>query len=301
MSVPPPGPNRAGYVVTLVIILIGVVMAGGLVILLIRRRLFANDASHNQASAMDSIRAMRDSGQISTEEYDTMRKRMVEKIKGNTPSARIVPALQLPAAPTRATDPAASEPPNAAPVPAIPATPSPSPAAPVPGVLARPGFDLTGQPLPFPRLAPWQWLLSVLALLLALGVAADLIISLGVGSRGVMWTTGLVVQTFGAKAQILQLSLVLAAGLVVILGALTLTRRREPLELPMCALLFAGATILPILGHLSMALSIPAGIREGDIARVALSRCMTEAIVACAMMFLACVLLWVARRRTPDE
>lgn len=288
-------------VITLIIVMIGAVMAGGLFILLIRRRLFAKDSpSDHSASVMESLRSMRDSGQISTAEYDAMRKRMVEKIKGSTVPARIVPPAQLPPgnaapAPSPAAEAAQAAPPPV-PAPAAPSPPTP-PAPPPARAVARPGYDLTGRPLPIPPLALWQVLVSLGAVLLSLGLCVDLLASLGAGRRGLLWTTSFPVSTYGAKPQVLELALVLAAGGVCMLAWVTLSRRREEPPLALCALLIGGVTILPILGHLSMALSIPAELRAGEAARIVFSRCLTEAVVACALVFVSCVMLWVSRRR----
>ncbi len=106
--------------------LILLVLALGLIILFMRRRLLSKDAGEADAGLMDELRSLRDQGRISPEEYDAARKRMVAGFAGRK-----------------------------SPLPA--AKPAPAP-APSPGeVRARPGFDLTGAPLPPkppPRAAP---------------------------------------------------------------------------------------------------------------------------------------------------
>lgn len=94
-------------------VLIVVVVVGGGLLIAYRRRLFAKDTP-DQSGFLESLRAMRNRGEISSEEYDAMRKRMAARIAGvGTP----------------------------------PAGPRPAPAE--PGLLiAKPGFDLTGAPLP---------------------------------------------------------------------------------------------------------------------------------------------------------
>jgi hypothetical protein len=70
--------------------------------------------SEDQSTILENLRAMRDQGQISLEEFDSVRKRMAAKVAGVAP------------------------PPSAA-----------KPGSADPGVrIARPGFDLTGSPLP---------------------------------------------------------------------------------------------------------------------------------------------------------
>lgn len=97
--------SRPQQVLLLVGLLMGLTLAGGLVVFLLRRRIFAktNDMS-DDAGLMGSLRKMRDTGQISDEEYETTRKAMARRAveratKQSTPSA---PA----AAPTKPSRPA---------------------------------------------------------------------------------------------------------------------------------------------------------------------------------------------------
>ena len=63
-----------------VIVLIVSALVGGLVILVVRKRMLAPDASNELASEglFDSLRRMRDSGEISRDEYEHARKRLIE-------------------------------------------------------------------------------------------------------------------------------------------------------------------------------------------------------------------------------
>jgi hypothetical protein len=100
--------------------LILVVIALGLIILFMRRRLLSKDSTDASAGLMDELRTLRDQGRISPEEYDAARRQMVAGFAGRKSAPPAPPASR----------------------------PTPHP-APQPGeVRARPGFDLTGAPLP---------------------------------------------------------------------------------------------------------------------------------------------------------
>lgn len=103
-------------------------LALGLTILFFRRRLLSKDSgSEMQSGLMASLREMRDDGRLSPEEFDTARKRMAARAAGRDPDTP---------APARA-------------------QPRPPPRAATPGeVRSRPGFDLTGAPLPNGGSAP---------------------------------------------------------------------------------------------------------------------------------------------------
>lgn len=123
-------------VVVLVIALIAFALVGFLLVMLFRRQLLSKDnAAADQGTVMESIRAMRNAGQISSEEYDAMRQRMIASIRSGTP-------------PKNQPAPAARPTMKPAPLPSLPPGPE------TPGVVARPGFDLTGAPLPKPRHSP---------------------------------------------------------------------------------------------------------------------------------------------------
>ena len=77
-------PQRGGdasAIVVWVVVLIGVIIVGGMLVFVLRRRILAADAAGDHgAGLMDSLRKMRDSGQMSQEEYDATRKAMVARL-----------------------------------------------------------------------------------------------------------------------------------------------------------------------------------------------------------------------------
>ena len=81
-SAPPkqPKPGAASAAVLWVGVLMVAALAGGILWLWLRRQLFAADAATAPGSIMEDLRRMRDQGQITQEEYDTVRKRMVAKL-----------------------------------------------------------------------------------------------------------------------------------------------------------------------------------------------------------------------------
>lgn len=72
--------GATGSVVVWVIVLIAVVMAGGLILVWLRRKIFAADQTDHAGGLMESLRSMRDSGQMSQEEYDATRKAMAARM-----------------------------------------------------------------------------------------------------------------------------------------------------------------------------------------------------------------------------
>jgi len=113
------GSGGAGQALVWVGVLIGVVLVASIVVLFLRRRLFAKDtAGADPGSILESMRALRDSGRMTPEEYDRARETLVRRARGD-------------AAPRPAVKPA-----------------NPAPEAPEAERRARPGFDLTGAPLP---------------------------------------------------------------------------------------------------------------------------------------------------------
>jgi hypothetical protein len=79
----------AGEVVLWVGILIGAVLVLFLVIQFFRRRLLAPDRPEERDRALlDDLRAMRDSGQITQEEYDAARKSMVARMTARSAPER---------------------------------------------------------------------------------------------------------------------------------------------------------------------------------------------------------------------
>ena len=99
-------------------LVVSVVLAviGTVVIVYLRRKLFADDESAQPTGMMSELRAMRDRGEISEDEYERTRAVMVAKATGKDPETVRLDAIRKSG-----------------------------------GKVAQPGFDLTGQPLPKPR------------------------------------------------------------------------------------------------------------------------------------------------------
>lgn len=121
-------------VVVTVGILVAVVVGAGVAIMAIRRRLLSKSGALEAAgSLLDSLRAMRDRGEMTDEEYEAARvaarDRMAERLTGRPPG----PGLGGIAPPAVGGKPLR-----------VSASESGS------GLIAPPGFDLTGRPLPKP-------------------------------------------------------------------------------------------------------------------------------------------------------
>jgi hypothetical protein len=97
---------------------IGVIVVAGSALLVYRRKVLSDDSARDaQSGLMQQLRAMRDRGDLTHEEYDAAKRAMVARVSGAAP----------------------------------PATPRPPP----PGDRIAPaGFDLTGTPLPRPPKGP---------------------------------------------------------------------------------------------------------------------------------------------------
>ncbi|MFG0307471.1 MAG: hypothetical protein ACF8Q5_14805 [Phycisphaerales bacterium JB040] len=109
------GQTPTGQILLWVFVLIVVIVLGGLGVMALRRRLLSRDDGAGASGLMDEMRAMHARGELSDEEYDRVRKRMAARAAGRDPD-EIAPAIR------KETEP---------------------------GVLrARPGYDLTGEPLP---------------------------------------------------------------------------------------------------------------------------------------------------------
>jgi len=76
-----------GDVVVWVGVLLAVVIVGGIVLMVLRRRMLSADAADQGGGFMDTLREMRNSGQMSQEEYDAARKTMAARLAGD-PSVR---------------------------------------------------------------------------------------------------------------------------------------------------------------------------------------------------------------------
>jgi hypothetical protein len=70
------------------VILMVLVVAGGFGIMLIRRRLNADDESEASAGfSLAELKEMRDRGEITSEEYETTKRRVIDKVKANLAAA----------------------------------------------------------------------------------------------------------------------------------------------------------------------------------------------------------------------
>jgi hypothetical protein len=107
-----------GPYVTWIGVMIGALTVVTIAILAIRGRLLGKDAGGVQKGMLDDLRAMRDRGEMTQAEFDAARAAMIARL-----------------APGRAGAPASARP--------VPAASSGSK-----GLIAKPGFDLTGRPLP---------------------------------------------------------------------------------------------------------------------------------------------------------
>ncbi|MBS0191248.1 MAG: hypothetical protein U0573_15580 [Phycisphaerales bacterium] len=66
-----------------VAILLGATLSGSIVILQLRKRLFAESRrEQDPGSLLEQLRAMERKGEISTEEFNRVRNKMVEKVSG---------------------------------------------------------------------------------------------------------------------------------------------------------------------------------------------------------------------------
>lgn len=131
----PPGPTRrieewssrdsirlAGLIGAFIV----AVLVLGLVLVLVRRRMIERDQDREGAgSLMEELRKMRESGRMSEDEYNAARKSLATKVAGEIKASPATPASFAPKIPRTAVPPPSSQ-------------------------TARPGYDLTGEPLPKP-------------------------------------------------------------------------------------------------------------------------------------------------------
>lgn len=118
-------------------VLIVAVLALGIVIVAVRRRVLARDHAANDGF-IEQLRRMHRSGELSTEEYDAARRSLTAKLAAGMEAAK------APVSPARPPGGARS-------APAARSLPSTEPPQ---ELHARPGFDLTGAPLPRPAPPP---------------------------------------------------------------------------------------------------------------------------------------------------
>jgi|GEM_PF-6897695 len=77
-----PTPAQTTEVLILVGVLIALVMIAAVVLLVMRKRILGPQ-SEDQGSFLDDLRKARDRGEITSEEFDAMRARMIEKLRGS--------------------------------------------------------------------------------------------------------------------------------------------------------------------------------------------------------------------------
>lgn len=128
------GSAPAGSVVVWVIALIVAALVGGLVILAVRKKMLEPDRVEVASEGLfDSLRRMRDSGEITGAEYENARRRLIESATQKKPEASRLSKDQaeiLAAAGAAESRPVRSKPPHP------------------PHLEAPPGYDLAGDPLP---------------------------------------------------------------------------------------------------------------------------------------------------------
>jgi hypothetical protein len=74
-----------GDVLLWVGVLIAMIMGATIAILIMRKRLLAEDTQADSGSFMDELREARNRGEITPEEFDATRARLIEKMKGTGP------------------------------------------------------------------------------------------------------------------------------------------------------------------------------------------------------------------------
>lgn len=122
------GSRDVGTVLVTTGLLIGAVILGGLILMWLRRRMTTETRGGNDATVMESLREMRDSGAISAEEYEAARQGVIERMRGEIQTGSTGVA-GVTTSPTRPATGLGARPPGDS-------------------AVARPGFDLTGAPLP---------------------------------------------------------------------------------------------------------------------------------------------------------
>lgn len=80
-----PSAAQTGEVLLWVGVLIAMIMVATIAILIMRKRLLAEDGQADSGSFMDELREARNRGEITPEEFDAARARLIEKMKGTGP------------------------------------------------------------------------------------------------------------------------------------------------------------------------------------------------------------------------
>jgi hypothetical protein len=94
-------------------------VAGALLIVYLRKRIFADEAADQPVGMMADLRAMRSRGELSDDEYERARAVMIARATGKDPDQVRADSIRKQG-----------------------------------GLVAEPGFDLTGRPLPAPPPGP---------------------------------------------------------------------------------------------------------------------------------------------------
>jgi hypothetical protein len=79
-------PQNRNNLLTALAILMLLVVVGGFAILMVRRRLNAEDdpaSSESVGFSLSDLRAMRDRGEITAQEYEITKARVIDKVKAN--------------------------------------------------------------------------------------------------------------------------------------------------------------------------------------------------------------------------
>lgn len=88
---PPASPPGGAVTPTLVWvgILIVVVIVGSIIVMVVRRRVLAREApASNDSTFMDELRAMRDRGEITPEEFEAAKRAAVRRLRGDVEGAK---------------------------------------------------------------------------------------------------------------------------------------------------------------------------------------------------------------------
>lgn len=297
-----PGAARGAHsttdVVVWVAVLIGAVLVLGFVILAMRRKLLGADAGTAEPGTfLEELRGMQARGEITPAEFESMRRALREKLSGKAAATGAEkptadkPVADKPAAKLEVTKPDAVKPKAAASAPT-------EPAKPVVRLEAEPGYDLTGQPLPEPRRAAWQWVVTGLAAAVPMVLLGDLFIAEVRHARGALWTLTFSESTYGAQGGWMIAAMVLAAVLAMVLGALTLGARRREADPVACLVLGVVMVVLPLAGIAVFRMTRQADLLAGsEVAGLAMQRHFAEAGIAAAVHALCAVGAWAARRR----
>lgn len=134
------GTGGAGGAIMWAMILIVAALVGGLVILAVRKKMLETPSTDIGSEGLfDALKRMRESGEITREEYDAARKRILEKAMEGTARPETRSAAQVSILEVAAREEAERE--------ARKREGSKRP-APHEDLIAPPGYDLTGEPLP---------------------------------------------------------------------------------------------------------------------------------------------------------